>query len=57
MDIIDVTMIALGASTLAPWLAYIAAADFFIAAYPEAHLMCVRSNPPRILQSIICLPY
>jgi hypothetical protein len=32
-------MLALGASTLAPWLAYIAAADFFIETYPEANLM------------------
>jgi equilibrative nucleoside transporter 1/2/3 len=34
-------MLALGASTLAPWLAYIAAADFFLDTYPEANLMFV----------------
>lgn len=32
-------MLALGASTLAPWLAYIAAADYFTDTYPEAKLM------------------
>ena len=34
-------MLALGASTLAPWLAYIAAADFFMETYPESNLMFV----------------
>ena len=34
-----VCMLGLGASSLAPWLAYVSAADFFISAYPEANLM------------------
>jgi hypothetical protein len=37
--IVSATMLSLGASTLSPWLAYIAAADFFIDTYPDAQLM------------------
>ena len=37
--IVSAAMISLGASTLAPWLAYIAAADFFMDTYPDANLM------------------
>mmetsp|Transcript_62492 Transcript_62492/g.107266 ORF Transcript_62492/g.107266 Transcript_62492/m.107266 type:complete len:439 (+) Transcript_62492:125-1441(+) len=39
--LVTATMMSLGASTLAPWLAYIAAADFFIGTYPNAELMFV----------------
>jgi hypothetical protein len=37
--IVNYCMLALGASTLAPWLAYISAADFFIRTYPDDELM------------------
>jgi hypothetical protein len=39
--VVKAAMISLGASTLAPWLAYIAAADFFIDTYPDSKLMYV----------------
>lgn len=35
------SMVLVGASCLAPWLAYISAADYFIGEYPEAKLMYI----------------